>query len=145
VSTCYVPALAPVYREIARVLRPGGLYLSQHKQPTSLQVTHRDAKERYILGIEYSHFGPLPEVPDRSYREPGTVEYLHTWEELVGELCQAGFALEDLREPDRSDRGAPPGHFGHRGRFVPPYVRFKARRRQLDGASTSVRSVLWTP
>src|SRR5690606_13615714 len=35
VSTCYVPSVLPVYREIARVLRPGGLYISQHKQPAS--------------------------------------------------------------------------------------------------------------
>jgi SAM-dependent methyltransferase len=128
VSTCYVPRLAPVYREIARVLRPGGLYISQHKQPTSLQVTHRDAKDRYVLGIEYYQSEALPDVPDRTYREAGAVEYLHPWEELVGELCRTGFLLEDLGEPDRSDRQAPPGHFAHRGRFVAPYVRLKARR-----------------
>lgn len=35
VSTCYVPDVLPVYREVARVLVPGGLYISKHKQPTS--------------------------------------------------------------------------------------------------------------
>jgi len=144
VSTCYVPRLAPVYAEIARVLRPGGLYISQHKQPASLQITHRDSKERYILGLEYYHSGPLPEVPDRSYREPGAVEYLHSWEELVGELCAAGFVLEDLREPDRSNRDAAPGHFAHRGCFVAPYVRLKARRTAHDLPGCSKPSV-WAP
>jgi SAM-dependent methyltransferase len=144
VSTCYVPKLAPVYAEVARVLRPGGLYISQHKQPTSLQVTHRDSKERYILGIEYYHSGALPQVPDRSYRESGTVEYLHSWEELVGELCAAGFVLEDLREPDRSDRNATPGHFAHRGCFVAPYVRLKARRQEPRNAARTQPRV-WTP
>lgn len=142
VSTCYVPKLRPVYREIARVLRPRGLYISQHKQPTSLQVTHRDARDRYVLGIEYHHSGGLPQVPDRSYRERAAVEYLHSWEELVGELCRAGFALEDLIEPDRSDREAPPGHFAHRGRYVPPYVRLKARRRDA-GAAPSAPKIIW--
>src|SRR5690606_20338280 len=33
VSTCYVPDVEAVYREIARVLRDGGIYISQHKQP----------------------------------------------------------------------------------------------------------------
>jgi SAM-dependent methyltransferase len=144
VSTCYVSKLAPVYAEVARVLRPGGLYISQHKQPTSLQVTHRDSKERYVLGVEYQHAGALPEVPDRSYRESGTVEYLHSWEELVGELCVAGFVLEDLREPDRSDRKAVPGQIGHRGRFVAPYVRLKARRRD-HSLSTELQTRVWTP
>ena len=37
-ATCYIPDLARMYREIARVLVSGGLYISQHKQPTSLQA-----------------------------------------------------------------------------------------------------------
>ncbi|HEV7998262.1 MAG TPA: methyltransferase domain-containing protein [Planctomycetaceae bacterium] len=144
VSTCYVPRLAPVYAEIARVLRPGGIYISQHKQPTSLQITHRDAKERYVLGVEYYHAGALPAVPDDSYREAGTVEYLHSWEELIGELCRAGFVLEQLCEPVRADRQAAPGHYAHRGRYVPPYVRMKARRLDREGAARG-QPVVWTP
>ena len=144
VSTCYVPKLAPVYGEIARVLRPGGIYISQHKQPTSLQITHRDAKDRYVLGIEYYHTGALPRVPDESYREPGTVEHLHSWEELIGELCRAGFVLEDLSEPIRAGRQAAPGHFAHRGRYVPPYVRLKARRQDREPSAVG-KHVVWTP
>src|SRR5438045_3615874 len=33
VSTCYLPEVAPVYREVARVTRASGLYISQHKSP----------------------------------------------------------------------------------------------------------------
>jgi SAM-dependent methyltransferase len=128
VSTCYIPGLKIVYHEVARVLRNGGLYISQHKQPTSLQIVDRDVWNRYVIGIEYYHRGPLPRTPDQSYREAGAAEYLHRWEELVGDLCRAGFVLEDLREPCRADQAAPPGHFRHRGRFVAPYVRLKARR-----------------
>ena len=55
----------------------------------------------------------------------------------MGGLCRAGFVIEDLREPYRADANAPPGHFGYRGRFIPPYVRLKARRvaRELCRAS----------
>jgi SAM-dependent methyltransferase len=142
VSTCYVPQVRAVYGEVARVLRSGGLYISQHKQPTSLQVTHRDAKDRYVLGIEFNHAGPLPAVPDRSYRESGAVEFLHPWGDLVGGLCRAGFAIEDLVEPRRADVQASAGQIGHRGRYVPPYVRIKARR--IPRATGSV-SPLWIP
>jgi len=38
VSTCYVPQIGPVYREVARITRAGALYISQHKSPTSLQA-----------------------------------------------------------------------------------------------------------
>jgi SAM-dependent methyltransferase len=142
VSTCYVPNVGAVYREVARVLRCGGLYISQHKQPTSLQVTHRDAKDRYVLGIEFNHAGPLPAVPDRSYRENGAAEFLHPWGELVGGLCRAGFAIEDLVEPLRADVSAPTGEIGHRGRYVPPYIRIKARRTTRETRSASR---LWIP
>jgi SAM-dependent methyltransferase len=142
VSTCYVPCVAGVYREVARVLRPRGLYISQHKQPTSLQVTHRDSKDRYVLGIEFNHEGPLPAVPDRSYRESGAVEFLHSWGELVGDLCRAGFAIEDLVEPLRAHATASAGEIGHRGRYVPPYVRLKARRIAREPQSAGP---LWFP
>ena len=90
------------------------------------------------------HPGPLPPVGDTTYREAGTVEVLHRWEELVGGLCRAGFVIEDLREPVRADVRAPAGHFGHRGQFVPPYVRFKARRVSRSHIAAPA-PVLWTP
>jgi SAM-dependent methyltransferase len=143
VSTCYVPNVEAVYTEIARVLRDGGLYISQHKQPVSLQISHRDARHRYVVGVEYFHAGPLPAVDDQSYRETGAVEYLHRLEDLVGGLCRAGFVLEDLREPYRADVTKPPGHFGHRGRFVPPYVRIKARRAARTTSANDKQ--IWLP
>ena len=33
VSTRYLPDIQPVFREVARVTRSDGLYISQHKQP----------------------------------------------------------------------------------------------------------------
>lgn len=144
VSTCYVPKVADVYAEVARVLRGDGLYLSQHKQPTSLQIVERDEQERYVLGVEYYHVDPLPEVPDRSYREGGAREYLHRWEDLVGGLCRAGFVIEDFTEPRRADPRAKPGHFRHRGRFVPPYLRIKARRVR-ERRTIPQTATIWTP
>lgn len=143
VSTCYVPDVAPVYREIARVLSVGGLYISQHKQPTSLQISHRDPRDRYVIGLEYYREGSLPDVPDRSYREERTAEYLHRWEQLVGGLCEAGFVIEALSEPYRGDPAAAPGEFQHRGRYVPPYLRMKARR--VEGGAETESPGIWTP
>ena len=144
VSTCYVPDLTKVYREIGRVLKTGGLYLSQHKQPTSLQITHRNERNLFVLGIEYYHQSPLPGTEDTSYREAGTTEYLHRWETLIGELCKSGFVVEDLREPNRARSSVPVTHFGYRGRFVPPYVRIKARRIDIQNSPAKPSSI-WTP
>ena len=144
VSTCYVPDVLAVYREVARVLRDGGLYISQHKQPTSLQIVECDAHERYALGVRYYHEGPLPPVGDPTYREAGTTEFLHRWEDLLGGLGRAGLVIEDVREPRRADPRAPAGHFGHRGQFVPPYVRVKARRAPRSSMPAPTKT-LWTP
>ena len=144
VSTCYVPDIEAVYREIARVLRPGGLYISQHKTPTSLQITHRDQQNRYVIGLEYYQQGALTKVEDRAYREDGATEYLHRWDQLVGGLCRTGFVIEDLREPLRADPSAPVGHFRYRGRFVAPYVRIKARRISEETGKRE-SSTLWVP
>ena len=146
VSTCYVPDINAVYREVARVLRDGGLYISQHKQPTNLQITGRTIDNRYIVGTPYYHEGSLPPATDDSYRESGTTEYLHRWEDLVGGMCRCGMILEDLREPYRGDLRSVPGDFKHRGLYIPPYVRMKARRASRAVISPAApTSTLWTP
>lgn len=146
VSTCYVSDIGEVYRQIARVAKDDSTYISQHKQPTSLQIVRRDQRDHYVIGIGYYHEGPLPAATDTSYRESGTSEYMHRWDQLVGELCRSGFVLEDLREPYRGDPNAQPGHFRHRGRFIAPYVRMKARRLPRESSEdSSGPSLIWTP
>ena len=129
VSTCYVPDINLVYREVARVLVAGGVYVSQHKQPVSLQADLLPTGRGYMLNETYVRKGPLPPVmQNHQHREVGTVEYLHRWEDLIGGLCKAGFVLEDLAEPRHANLQAEPGTAGHRACFVPPFVKLKARR-----------------
>lgn len=142
VSTCYVPDIVPVYREIARVTRPGGVYISQHKTPTSLQAEMTPGAKGYELSEPYYRSGPLPPVVGTALREEGTLEYLHRWEEILGGMCRAGFVIEDLMEPMHGDSQAAPGSFDHRCHFVAPYVRIKARR---AGPQRAPASTLWLP
>ncbi len=129
VSTCYVPEIEGVYRQVARVLRPGGLYISQHKQPASLQTGLQPDGPGYVLRERYYRPGSLPVFDGKSpLREPGAREYIHRWEQLVGLMCRSGFVIEDLLEPVHAKPDAPPGSLGHRSQFVAPYVRIKARR-----------------
>lgn len=128
VSTCYIPKIEPVYREVARITRGGGLYISQHKTPTSLQADTRTSARGYELIEPYYRTGPLPPVVGSRHREEGTLEFLHRWEELIGLMCRAGFVIEDLVEPLHAKKDAEASSFGHRSQFVAPYVRLKARR-----------------
>lgn len=138
VSTCYVADVRSVYREIARVTRASGLYISQHKSPTSLQADIRPSSRGYELIEPYYRTGPLPDVVGSPHREPGTLEYLHRWEVLLGGMCRAGFAIEDLVEPLHAKREAPAGDFAHRSQFVAPYVRIKARRTGAASARLTI-------
>ncbi len=144
VSTCYVPDVVAVYREVARVTVAAGLYVSQHKQPASLQASVAPSAHGYELVEPHDRRGPLPPVEGSPHREAGTLEFLHRWEELLGGMCRAGFVIEDLLEPNHADQTAPIGSFAHRSRFVPPYVRVKARRVGTPGADGS-RAKVWTP
>jgi SAM-dependent methyltransferase len=142
VSTCYVPDLLAVYREVARVTAAGGLYVSQHKQPASLQGDVEPAPGGgYAVREPYYRQGPLPAVEQSLHREAGTFEYLHSWEALVGGLCRSGFVVEDLAEPLLGDVTAERGSFAHRSHYLPPYVRIRARR--LGNARRATG--LWTP
>jgi ubiquinone/menaquinone biosynthesis C-methylase UbiE len=130
VSTCYVPDVVAVYRQVARVLVGGGVYISHHKQPTSLQCSVRpNAAGHYELTEPYYRQGPLPPVVGSRHREAGTLEFLHRWEKLLGGLCRSGFVIEDLFEVKRGQTDAAPGSFEHRSLYVAPYVAVKARRR----------------
>ncbi|MBI1371805.1 MAG: methyltransferase domain-containing protein [Phycisphaera sp.] len=133
VCTCYVRDLAAVYHHVARVLQPGGLYLSQHKHPASMQadaspISSADT-DTYRVARAYVEGVALPDAPGAAHREAGTVEYLHTLEALLGGLCRAGFVIEDVTEPVRADALAPPGDPAHRAVYLPPYLKIKARRR----------------
>ncbi len=124
-----MPDVVAVYREVARVVVGGGLYVSQHKQPASLQCVSDLTGAGYVLSEPYYRSDPLPPVASSPLREEGTLEFLHRWEQLVGGLCRAGFVVEDFSEPLHATAGAARGTFNHRCQYLPPYVRIKARRR----------------
>lgn len=134
VSTCYVPDIGKVFDQVARVIRPGGVYVSQHKQPGSLQAStdrHRDGG--YQIQHRYYRDDPVPPPKQMTknasrLRETGAVEYLHRWDQIIGGMCQCGFVIEAFSEP-RHDRPGQNNSFADRASFVAPYVRIKARRK----------------
>jgi ubiquinone/menaquinone biosynthesis C-methylase UbiE len=152
VSTCYLPNIAAVYGQVAAVVRPGGLYVSQHKSPTSLQSSMQRRDGQYVLLHDYYRNDPVPPPTpvtsvSQRLRESGAVEFLHRWEQMIGGLCRAGFVIEDLIEPLHADHEAERDTFADRAGVIPPYVRIKARRTAAVAASDSSakHSRLWLP
>jgi len=129
VSTCYLPDVAVVFREVARVTKPGGLYISQHKSPASLQATLApNDRGRYELEHPQRTGEPLPDSPPSRLREAGCREHVHSLEALLGGICRAGFTIEDVAEPDHARPAATLGGTAHRAAYLPPYLRVLARR-----------------
>lgn len=129
VSTCYLPDVAAVFTSVATVTRPGGLYVSQHKSPISLQASITpNGAGRFELAWPLDDHQPLPPEPPSRLREAGTQEFVHSLTALFGGICQAGFVIEDVHEPTHVKTGAEIGSFAHRAMFIPPYVRILARR-----------------
>lgn len=142
VSSCYLPDPGKMYQEIARVSAPRGLYISQHKQPSSLQGSALPGPGGYTLVHSYLQKGALPaEIGGVQHREAGALEFIHPWEQLLGGMCRSGFVIEDLVEPRHADPAAAPGSFGQRSSYLPPYVTVKARRRSDGPAPVG----LWIP
>lgn len=142
VSTCYVENIRAVYREVARVMKTGGVYISQHKQPISLQAAAKPSSNGiYNIQEPYYRSGPLPPVTNSEHREANTKEFLHTLESILGGMCAQGFAINDVKEPKHADPSAPKGSFQERCFYVPPYIAVKAT---LTTPNTP-QSTLWTP
>lgn len=145
VSTCYLPNIGDVFGGVARVTRGGGIYVSQHKQPTNLQSALKpNAQGCYEIRESYYRTEKLPPSDRSALRETGTWEYVHRWEALIGLMCRSGFVIEDLTEPMHSRSEDEPGEFGHRCTYIAPYVRIKARRKTVDRQSET-GSTIWLP
>ena len=144
VSTCYVPDILEVYRQVARVLVAGGLYISQHKQPTSMQASIEPAAHGYEITEPYYRSGPLAAgggqlaSRGRHARVPAPLGGDHR------RHVPRGICIEDLVEPVHADETAAKGTFAHRSRYVAPYVRIKARRLgEVAGEAPAAK--VWLP
>ena len=133
-------AVLAVFAAVARVTRPGGLYVSQHKSPASLQASLvPNMAGRFELLHAVGRREPLPSEPPGRLREAGTQEFIHSITALVGGIGRAGFMIEDVHEPEHAEPAGEPGPFSHRAAFLPPYLRILARRR---GDATGLVTVL---
>ncbi|MEW6046762.1 MAG: class I SAM-dependent methyltransferase [Bacillota bacterium] len=131
VSTDFVPDVNVVYREVAKMLRPGGQYLVTHWNPIFWQLD-----EEWVGGYRVVRPQKPGEPLVHEYWEidgkrvtVGTVEFFHPLHDLIGGLCRAGFVIEDFSEDERGDPTAPPGSWDHLRAFFPPLLAIKARRR----------------
>ena len=129
VSTCYVSNVSRVFSEVSRVLKPNGLYVSQHKQPINLQASLKTRQNKYWIDTELGGVAIAAKADEPSpLREPSTREIAHSLESILGGICRNGMVIEEIHEPNHANLDSDADTMGHRSRFIPPYLRIKARK-----------------
>lgn len=146
-SINFVPDARRVFREAARVARPGALYRLMCANPSVLGATPRDWDGRgYTLSRPYAEGEPVTGEDEEwvfgrgagaGAPPPPPREYRHGFGALVGGLADAGFRLlraseDESVNPDPDD---PPGTWGHFLTVVRPWLTFLSRREPPAGAA----------
>lgn len=138
-SINFVPSVQPVFQEVARVLRPGGLYHLQWANPFTQSVDDQawDGEtyllhHPYIDGFEISTYYPTWDIEDgkggwRKVASPR--EFRHTLGTVVNNLAANGFVILRLQEATSEQSDPEPGTWEHYKSVAPPYLTIWARSR----------------
>jgi SAM-dependent methyltransferase len=127
VSNCFVPDVSRVWKEAARVLRPGGQLFAGFCNPVQHLVdpvldTQGIAQLKYSL--PYSDVDSLTDEERRRYTDRNDpLEYAHTLEQQIGGQIDAGFVITGFYED-----GWEPSH-GAIHKHLPAFMVTRAVRR----------------
>lgn len=122
VSNCFAPEIRPVWREAARVLKPGGALLAGFNNPWFYIFDMR----KYDAGtLEVRHSLPYADTTSLTEEELAArlesgdpLEFSHTLEDQIGGQIDAGLAITGFFEDSH------PGELA--SRFAPMYVATRA-------------------
>ncbi len=138
ISIVFVPDVREVYREVARVLRSGGMYCVGHCNPTT-DATFPDGPTNGWDGTGYRIAEPyiggaVRQRPDGSESmaegEP-TGEYRHLLSDIFNGLVEAGLSIRGVYEDPRAmtrGEGCEPGSDEHQIAYTMSYFSILTRK-----------------
>lgn len=103
-STVFVPDVLPVWRECARVLRPGGRLMTGFMNPSYFLFDHEEDAStetllvRHSLPYDESQHQDLSETRLRQLASGEALEFSHSLQSQIGGQLAAGLQLIDLYE-----------------------------------------------
>jgi ubiquinone/menaquinone biosynthesis C-methylase UbiE len=133
-SLNFIPDPQPVFAEVARVLRAGGLYRLEYYNPFT-QLVDPEGWNGESYALKHPYFGPR-ELTDlfphwtvedengvsRQIKSPR--EFRHPLSLLLNGLIKQGFVMLHVREAVEEKDGAEPGSWEHYTTVAPPYLTF---------------------
>lgn len=124
-STVFMPDVRAVWKECARVLRPGGVLMTGSMNPVHYIFDLYKADEGVLEvahAIPYSDLTSIPKEDLEEHMEKGLpVEFGHSLTDLLGGQCDAGFMITDMYEDYMLDSPLQKYH--------PSYIATRALRR----------------
>ena len=139
-SLGFVPDARVVFQQVARVLRPGGLYTFMCANPFFLGMQEKDwngegytIRHPYVAGAEIT-YEDQEWVYNRSEAGrsiPPPREFRHTLSALVRGLVEQGFIIQHVSDYSNfnPDPRAEPGTWNHFVSIAPPWLSFWTRYR----------------
>jgi SAM-dependent methyltransferase len=119
VSTCFVEDVLPVWRECARVLRPGGALLMGFGQPQIYCLDQKAGVWFLRFSLPYSDLTSIdPQERGEKFGPNSPLEFSHTFSDYLAGQMAAGLVLADLYED--TDPSDPIGG------FMPQYMATRA-------------------
>ena len=129
-SLNYSPEVEPVFAEVARVLRPGGVYHVVFANPFT-QALHDTwngtaylLSRPYIDGEDMSRYDPhwgVPQADGSTVTVERPHEFRHNLSTVMNSMAKNGFVFLHLQEWIRPDENPEPGSWPHFTQTAPPW------------------------
>ncbi len=131
-SINFVPSVAPVIREVQRVLKPGGMYFLQFANPFAIGIDEAkwDGQAYPLAGLYLDGEDLSGKFPEWDVKQPDGAlvkcssphEYRHTLGTVLNGMAGNGFILLGLWEWMKQEDGSQPGSWAHYTQVMPPYL-----------------------
>ncbi|MCZ0931951.1 MAG: methyltransferase domain-containing protein [Oligoflexia bacterium] len=109
VSTCFTANVRKVYKEVYRVLKTGGCFLTSFMNPVfyALNQDHDQIKEMRLVNlIPYSDVKSLSKKEiEEIIKDKDSLEFGHSLSDLIGGQTDLGFKIMEFREYKWKDFG----------------------------------------